>query len=362
MSPQGRRAGRRTIQESSMMEYRRLGASGLKVPVLSLGGATFGGGNEIFRAWGTTDAAGARRLVDVCLEAGLTMFDTANSYSNGLSEEILGAALEGRRDAVLVATKATTPIGAGPNDGGSTRQHVTRAVEDSLRRLRTDHLDLLYLHEFDATTPVEEAVRVLDDLVTAGKVRYVAASNFSGWQLMKSLAVADRYGWVRYAAHQVSYSLATRDYEHEQAPLGADQGVGAVVWSGLAGGALSGKVRRGQPLPGDSRLTKGPEFTGLTAGLEHVCAIVDVLDAVAAETGRTVSQIALNWLLAQPTVSSIVLGARHEDQLHENLGAIGWSLSAEQLSRLDAVSAHPVPYPYDHQAIYPDFQPSPWTH
>jgi aryl-alcohol dehydrogenase-like predicted oxidoreductase len=341
------------------MEYRRLGSSGLKVPALSFGAATFGGGDEFFRAWGNTDVEGARRLVDICFDAGVTMFDTANSYSRGVSEEILGKALRGRRDDILIATKATTPMGDSPNEGGSSRLHVLRAVEDSLKRLGTDHIDVLYMHEFDATTPVEEVAQTLDSLVSAGKVRYIAASNFSGWQLMKSLAVADRYGWARYAAHQVSYSLAVRDYEHELGPLSIDQGVGAVVWSGLAGAALTGKVRRGQELPANSRLTQSAD--GVVADLAHIHAIVDVLDQLVDETENSISQIALNWLLQKPTVASIVLGARNDDQLIDNLGAVNWALTTDQVGRLDAVSELPAPYPYCHQAEYPQFQPAPWT-
>jgi aryl-alcohol dehydrogenase-like predicted oxidoreductase len=343
------------------MEHRRLGASGLKVPVLSFGTATFGGGNELFRAWGNTDVAGARRLVDVCLDAGVTMFDTADSYSHGLSEEILGQALEGRRDQVLLASKITTPMSDDPNDGGSSRYHVLRAVQDSLRRLRTDHLDVLYLHESDATTAVEEVLRTLTDLVSSGKVRYVGASNFSAWALMKSLAVADRYGWERYVAHQVQYSLAVRDYEHELAPLAADQGVGGVVWSPLGGGALTGKVRRGQDLPASSRLN-AEVLGGLPFETERIHRIVDMLDQLVVETGHTITQVALNWLLQKPTVSSIVLGARHEEQLAENLGALGWALDGDQVARLDQASATPLPYPYDHQQYYPHFQPAHWTH
>ncbi len=325
------------------------------MPALSFGTATFAGGN----AWGDTDTAGARRLVDLCLDAGVTMFDTADVYSTGRSEEILGEALGGRRDDVLLASKVTSPMGEGPNESGSSRFHVVRAVEDSLRRLRTDHVDLLYMHEFDATTRVEEVVRTLDDLVTSGKVRYVAASNFSAWQLMKSLAVADRHGWARYVAHQVSYSLAVRDYEHELLPLALDQGVGAIVWSPLAGAILTGKVRRGAELPATTRLHH-PRF-GVQGDPDAVYDIVDVLDDLVEETGRTITQIALNWLLRKPTVASIVLGARTEDQLRENLGAAEWALDADQVARLDAVSERPLPYPYDHQQMYPHFQPAPWT-
>jgi aryl-alcohol dehydrogenase-like predicted oxidoreductase len=298
-------------------------------------------------------------MADMCIDAGALLFDSADSYSNGLAEEILGRALEGRREKVLISTKVTTPTGDSPNEGGSSRLNVVRSVEESLRRLRTDYVDLLYLHEWDGTTPVEEAVRVLDDLVTAGKVRYVGASNFSGWQLMKALAIADRYGWVRHAAHQVSYSLAVRDYEWELAPLAADQGVGAVVYSPLGESALTGKVRRGQPLPADSRVSQ--TFHGLVADEEHIYAIVELLDELANETGRSLTQIAINWLLHRPTVSTVVMGARTPEQLRDNLLAADWSLSREQIARLDDVSDRRPPYPYSHQRLYPRFDPRAWS-
>jgi aryl-alcohol dehydrogenase-like predicted oxidoreductase len=342
------------------MEYRQLGGSGLKVPVLSLGTGTFGGGGELFKAWGATDVAEATRLVDVCLDAGLTMFDSADIYSGGLAEEVLGAAIKGRRDKVLVSTKATFRFGDGPNNVGSSRFHLTRSVEAALKRLGTDYIDLFQLHGFDATTPVEEALATLDDLVRAGKIRYLGCSNFSGWHLMKSLAVSDRYGWSRYVAHQAYYSLVGRDYEWELMPLGLDQGVGCVVWSPLGWGRLTGKVRRGQALPATSRLNsqvsneKGPPLTD-----EYVYKVVDALDAVAAETGKTLPQVALNWLLRRPTVSSVIVGARDEKQLRENLGAVGWSLSPEQIARLDAASAVTLSYPYWHQRGFAERNPPP---
>jgi aryl-alcohol dehydrogenase-like predicted oxidoreductase len=338
------------------MEHRRLGESGLKVPVLGFGTATFGGAGEVFRAWGTTDVAGAKRMVDICIDADAAFFDTADSYSSGLAEEILGAALAGRRDRALVATKVSTPLSDAPNDRGSSRQHILASFEASLRRLRTDHVDVLYVHEFDRTTPVEETMRVLDDLVTAGKVRYVGASNFSGWHLMKALAVSERRGWVRHVAHQVAYSLALRDYEWELAPLAQDQGVGAVVWSPLAMGGLSGKRRRGQEPPPGSRLAQWQADP--LAEAEHVYRIVDVLDGVAAEVGRSVSQVAINWVAHRPTVASVVLGARDPEQLSQNLESVGWRLDADQVARLDAVSEVPAPYPYGHQRAYPMFDPT----
>ncbi|MFE3799805.1 aldo/keto reductase [Nocardia tengchongensis] len=327
------------------MEYRRLGASGLLVPALSFGAGTFGGRGELFSAWGDTDARQARRLVDISLEAGVTLFDTADVYSDGASEEVLGEAIRGRRDRVLISTKATLPIGPGPADAGSGRGRLISAVEGSLRRLGIDHIDLFQLHAFDAGTPVEEVLSALDTLVRAGKIRYVGASNFAGWQLMKSLAAADRHGLPRYVAHQVYYSLVGRDYEWELMPLGLDQGVGAVVWSPLGWGRLTGKIRRGQPLPAGSRLHQTAE-AGPPVDDEVLYDVVDVLDEIAAETGRTVPQIALNWLLRRPTVATVIVGARDEEQLRQNLGAVGWSLDADQIARLDKASAVTPPYPY----------------
>ncbi|QIS23015.1 aldo/keto reductase [Nocardia terpenica] len=336
------------------MEYRRLGSSGLLVPALSFGAGTFGGRGELFSAWGDTDARQARGLVDIALEAGVTLFDTADVYSDGASEEVLGEAIRGRRDRVLLSTKASLPTGPGPQQAGSGRGRLITAVESSLRRLGTDYLDLFQLHAFDAGTPVEEVLSALDDLVRAGKIRYVGASNFAGWQLMKSLAAADRYGFPRYVAHQVYYSLVGRDYEWELMPLGNDQGVGALVWSPLGWGRLTGKIRRGQPLPADSRLHQTAE-AGPPVADDLLYDVVDVLDEIAAETGRSVPQIALNWLLARPTVSSVIVGARNEDQLRQNLGAVGWRLDADQIARLDRASAVTPPYPHYPYYRLPDF-------
>lgn len=330
------------------MEYRQLGASGFTVPVLSFGAGTFGGQGPLFSAWGNTDVAEATRLVDICLDAGLTMFDTADIYSGGVSETILGGAIKGRRDKVLISTKATFRFSDAPNDVGSSRHHLIRSCEAALRRLGTDYIDLFQLHSFDAKTPVEETLSTLDDLVRAGKIRYIGVSNFSGWHLMKSLAVADRYGYPRYVANQTYYSLVGRDYEWELMPLGLDQGVGAVVWSPLGWGRLTGKIRRGQPLPSTSRLHATAEI-GPPVADEHVYRVVDALDEIAAETGKTVPQIALNWLLQRPTVSSVIIGARNEEQLKQNLGAVGWTLTKEQVAKLDAASAVTLSYPYWHQ-------------
>ncbi len=342
------------------MEYRQLGGSGFKVPVLSLGTGTFGGSTEFFKAWGASDVAEATRLVDVCLEAGLTMFDSADIYSNGKAEEILGQAIKGRRDRVIISTKGTFPVGPGPNDMGSSRYHLIRAVDASLRRLGTDYIDLYQLHGFDAITPVEEVLGTLDGLVRAGKIRYIGCSNFSGWHLMKSLAVSERYGLARYVAHQAYYSMIGRDYEWELMPLALDQKVGAVVWSPLGWGRLTGKVRRGQPLPETSRLqSKAVTDIGPPVDNEYVFRVVDALDEVAGETGKTVPQIALNWLLQRPSVANVIIGARNEDQLRQNLGAVGWDLTREQVARLDAASATTLAYPYWHQRGFAVRNPSP---
>ncbi len=340
------------------MEYRRLGASGFKVPVLSFGTGTFGGTGEFFSAWGSTDVVAARRLVDICLEAGVAMFDSADVYSSGAAESILGQAIQGRRDQVIVSTKATFRSGDGANDVGSSRHHLLRACEAALARLGTDYVDLLQLHGFDALTPADEVLSTLDTLVSAGKVRYVGVSNFSGWHLMKSLATAERHGYPRYVAHQVYYSLVGREYEWELMPLGIDQGVGAVVWSPLGWGRLTGKIRRGQPPPAVSRLHK-TAASGPPVADEHLFRVVDALEALAEETGRTVPQIAINWLLQRPTVSSVILGARDEEQLRQNLGAVGWNLTPEQIASLDAASAVTPIYPYWHQRGFAERNPPP---
>ncbi|MCU1294251.1 MAG: Oxidoreductase [Bryobacterales bacterium] len=340
------------------MDYRQLGYSGLKVSALSFGAGTFGGGTEFFRAWGSTEVEEARKLVDLCLDTGVNLFDTADVYSKGLSEQVLGKAIEGKRDRLLISTKATFPFGEGPNDLGSSRHHLIRSCENSLRRLNTDYIDIYHMHGFDATTPVEETLATLDTLVKSGKVRYIACSNFSGWHLMKSLAVSEKYGWARYVGHQVYYSLVGRDYEWELMPLGLDQKVSALVWSPLGWGRLTGKIRRGQPLPEISRLHKTAE-QGPQVPDEYLYSVVDALDEIARETGKTVPQIALNWLLQRPTVATVVMGARNEEQLRQNLGAAGWSLSPEQTKKLDDVSALPRTYPYWHQAQFTERNPLP---
>jgi aryl-alcohol dehydrogenase-like predicted oxidoreductase len=336
------------------MQYRRLGHSGLKVPVFSFGTATFGGSGEFFKAWGHTDVQEATRLVDICMDAGLNFFDTANVYSAGLAETILGKALDGRRDKALIATKATFPMGSGPNDFGSSRQHIVHECEASLKRMGTDYIDLYYMHGFDSFTPVEETLRALDDLVRSGKVRYIGCSNFSGWHLMKSLSISERHGWSRYAAHQVYYSLVGRELEWELMPLALDQGVGSVVWSPLAGGALSGKIRRNQSAPKDSRLG---QIKFVSYDDEILYRVVDVLDEIALERNCSISQVALNWVLSRPTVANIVIGARNEEQLRQNLAALEWTMTEGEIARLDVASATRVLYPYWHQQGFPQLFP-----
>ncbi len=339
------------------MEHRLLGRSGLKVPVLSLGTATFGGSNEFFRRWGDVDLAGATRLVDVCLEAGLSFFDTANTYSDGQAEEILGRAIRGRRDQVLISTKGSFRTGSGPNDLGSSRWNLTRALEASLRRLGTEYVDVYFVHGFDALTPVDEVLDTLDGFVRSGKVRYIGCSNFSGWQVMKSLAYADRHGRSRYVCYQGYYSLVGRDYEWELMPLTLDQGLGTMVWSALAWGRLTGRIRRGQA--GEGRIAKGGAVGGPEVDDEYLYRVIEAIDVVAAETGRSVPQVAINWLLQRPGVCNVVVGARTEAQLRENLGAVGWALTAEQVARLDAASHRTPTYPYWHQRDFDERNPKP---
>jgi aryl-alcohol dehydrogenase-like predicted oxidoreductase len=340
------------------MEYRQLGHSGLMVSALSFGAGTFGGGNEFFDAWGGSGVEEATRIVGLCLDAGINVFDTADIYSNGLSEEILGNAVAGKRQQLLISTKATFRMGQGANNVGSSRIHLTASLEGSLRRLGTDCVDIYHMHGFDATTPVEETLSTLDGFVRSGKVRYIACSNFSGWHLMKSLAVSGKYGWARYIGHQVYYSLIGRDYEWELMPLALDQKVGALVWSPLGWGRLTGKLRRGQPLPEVSRLHK-------TAGMgpqpsdEYLHRVVDAIDEIAKETGKTVPQIALNWLLQRPSISTVIIGARNEEQLRQNLESAGWNLNAEQVAKLDEASQTARAYPYWHQAQFKERNPLP---
>src|ERR1700731_487498 len=342
------------------MEFRQLGGSGFKLPALCLGTGTFGAKNDSIRAFGVTEVEEATELVNIALEAGLSMFDSADVYSTGAAEEVLGKAIKGRRDRVLISTKATFRSGPGENDVGSSRFHLIKACEGSLRRLGTDYIDLYQLHGFDALSPVEETLSALDDMIRSGKVRYIGCSNFSGWHLMKSLAVSEKYGLARYVAHQAYYSLIGREYEWELMPLGLDQKVGAVVWSPLGWARPTGKIRRGQPLPEVSRLrNQAVADLAPPADDEYLYRVVDALDKIAAETGKTVPQIALNWLLQRPTVANIIIGARDEQQLRQNLGAVGWNLAPEQIARLDTASARPLVYPYFHQRGFPERNPAP---
>lgn len=342
------------------MEYRQLGGSGLRVPVLSFGTATFGGNGDFFKAWGNTQVEEARRLVELCLENGVNFFDTANVYSAGASEEILGKSLKGLRDQVLISTKATFPLGEGVNDYGSSRFNLVKSCEASLRRLGTDYIDVYHLHGFDANTPVEETLSALNDLVQSGKIRYIACSNFSGWHLMKSLSVSERYGWAKYVAHQAYYSLANRDFEWELMPLGIDQHVGTIVWSPLAAGRLSGKYHRNQPAPADGRVAQGGSPIPNSAITDEIFYnIIDELEAIAKEVDKTVAQVAINWLLQRPTVSNIIIGARNEEQLKQNFGAVGWNLDVDQVKRLDKVSEMPPAYPYWHQRDFPMLNAAP---
>ncbi|WP_144150312.1 aldo/keto reductase [Paraburkholderia sp. BCC1885] len=342
------------------MEYRKLGRSGLKVPALSLGTATFGGVGSFFEKWGSTQDTEAQRIVDVSLDHGLNFFDTADIYSNGRSEEILGAALKGKRDSALISTKSTFSMGAAPNEVGSSRHHLVRACEASLKRLQTDHIDVYFMHGFDALTPVDETLRALDDLVSAGKISYIGASNFSGWQVMKALATSERYGLARYVVYQGSYSLVGREYEWELMPLALDRGLGTMVWSPLGGAQLTGKIRRGQPLS-EGRIAAGGADGGPPVNQEKLFTIMDVLEEIGKERGKTIPQVALNWVLRRPSVANVIIGARNEDQLLQNLGAVGWELTSEEVARLDAVSQETPIYPYWHQKAFDARNPKPTT-
>ena len=330
------------------MEHRLLGRSGLKVPVLSLGTATFGGTTDFFSRWGACGVNQATRMVDICIDHGANFFDSADIYDLGESERTLGQAVKGRRSRVLISTKATFATGTGPNDVGSSRYHIIRSCEASLQRLGTDHIDLYLMHGFDAMTPIDETLRALESLVTSGKVGYIGASNFSGWQLMKSLAESDGLGIPRYVVHQCFYSLVARDYEWELMPLGVDQGVCLMAWSPLGWGRLTGNIRR-DASTNLGRIANGGAEGGPTIDNEHLFKVVDAIDVVSRDVGRSVPQVAINWLLTRPSVASVVIGARNEDQLLDNLGSVGWSLAPHHLDILEAASHRDAPYPYWHQ-------------
>ena len=330
------------------MEYRQLGASGLRVSALTLGTMTFGG-RDHFADVGSTDVAGATRQIDLCLDRGVNLIDTANVYSGGLSEEILGEALKGRRDRVLLATKARMPMGEGPNDAGLSRHHLIAECEASLRRLGIDHIDLYQVHEWDGQTPLEETIEALDTLVRVGKVRYVGGSNYGGWQLMKALAVADRHGYQRFVTQQIYYSLQARDAEYELVPIAIDQGVGILVWSPLAGGLLSGKYRRGVEAPEGSRqLTDWNEPP--VRDQEQLYDIVEALVEIGEGHGVSAAQVALAWRSGRPGIVSLIVGARTDEQLADNLGAAELTLSDGERDRLEELSRPPLIYPYWHQA------------
>ncbi|HTE32521.1 MAG TPA: aldo/keto reductase [Chryseolinea sp.] len=335
------------------MEYRQLGGSGLRIPVLGFGTATFGGEGNFFKAWGATQADEATRLVDICLDAGVNFFDTANVYSKGVSEEILGKAIKGKRGRVLISTKSTFKMSDDINDYGSSRHNIIKSCEQSLQRLGIDHIDVYHMHGFDANTPVEETLGALNSLVESGKIRYIACSNFSGWHLMKSLSISEKYGWSRYVGHQAYYSLINRDFEWELMPLGIDQRVGTLVWSPLASGLLSGKYRRNTPRPNARVAQGGSPVPGFAVSDELLYKVVEVLYEIAEETEKTPAQISLNWLLQRPTVDNIIIGARTEQQLLDNLKSVGWNLTIDQVKRLDAASEVPPVYPYWHQRQNP---------
>jgi aryl-alcohol dehydrogenase-like predicted oxidoreductase len=330
------------------MDYRQLGHSGLRVSALTLGTMTFGGRDK-FALVGDTDVAGASRQIDMCLARGVNFIDTANGYSGGASEEILGEATKGRRDKVLLATKARMPTGSGPNDAGLSRHHLIAQCEASLRRMQTDYIDLYQVHEWDGQTPLEETLEALDSLVKSGKVRYVGASNYAGWQLMKALGVADRHGYQRFVTQQIYYSLESRDAEYELVPLAVDQGVGILVWSPLAGGLLSGKFRRAdRGLEGSRALTAWAEPP--VRDEEKLLDTIEVLVEIGEAHGVSAAQVALAWLMGRPGVVSLIIGARNDEQLEDNLAAADLKLSDDERARLEEVSRPPLIYPHWHQA------------
>ena len=330
------------------MDYRQLGRSGLRISALTLGTMTFGGRGG-FQAVGATDVAGARHQVDMCLDAGVNLIDTADVYSGGLAEEITGEAIKGRRDSLLLSTKVRMPMGGGPNDAGLSRQHIIAGCEASLRRLGTDHVDIYHVHEWDGQTRLEETMSALNALVAAGKVRYLAASNYAGWQLMKALAIADSHGFERFAAQQIYYSLEARDAEYELVPLAVDQGLGILVWSPLAGGLLSGKYRRDASPDSGTRQVSGTWNEPPVRDREKLYDTIEVLADIAAGHRASPAQVALAWLLGRPAVTSVIIGARTDEQLRDNLGGASLELGADERAALDKVSAPELPYPYWHQ-------------
>jgi len=340
------------------MEYRRLGNSGFKVPLLSFGTATFAGQGDFFKAWGETQVKEATRMVDICLDHGVNLFDTADMYSKGGAEEVLGKTIKNRRDKVLISTKATFRMNDNdPNDVGSSRYHLIKTCDESLKRLGVDYIDLYQMHGFDAMTPLEETLRALETLIQSGKIRYIGCSNYSGWHLMKALSISERYGWERYIAYQGYYSLIGRDYEAELMPLAIDQGVGLAVWSPLGWGRLTGKIDRNNPKPPAISRLHDTAVEGPPLEDQYLFRVIDALKEVAEETGKTIPQIAINWLFQRPTVSTVIIGARNEEQLKDNLGSIGWNLTVSQMKKLNAASEKPLPYPYWHQTKFEELIP-----
>lgn len=327
------------------MEFRKLGKSGLNVPVLSLGTGTFGGTNEFFKKWGQTDVKEASRLIDICLDNGINFFDTANVYSCGDSEIILGKSLQGKRNQSIIATKATFQMGDHPNQKGSSRHHLMKALEDSLQRLDTDYIDLYFMHGYDASTPIEETLRTLDIMVQSGKVRYIGCSNFAAWQLMKSLSISEKLNLEKYIVYQGYYSLIGRDYEQELMPLMEDQGIGMMAWSPLGWGRLTGKIKRGKETE-SGRIKSGGDLGAPPVAANLLYKVVDTLEQISQQTGRTIPQLAINWILQNRTVSNVVIGARNEKQLVANIQAVGWELSAEHLLLLNELSAQTPIYPH----------------
>lgn len=327
------------------MEYRKLGNSGLKVPVLSLGTATFGGTNEFFKRWGQTDVQEATRLIDICLERGINFFDTANVYSTGDSEIVLGKALKGKRNQSIVSTKATFQMGENPNEKGSSRYHLMNALEDSLKRLNTDHIDLYIMHGFDRYTPVEETLKTLDAMVKSGKVRYIGCSNFAAWQLMKSLSISERDHLEEYVVYQGYYSLIGRDYEQELMPLLEDRKMGLMAWSPLGWGRLTGKIKRGMETKA-GRIKSGGDVGAPPVEDEFLHTVVDALDKIGKEVNKSIPQVAINWLLRNKSVSNVVIGARNEKQLIANIESEGWDLSEKHLALLDEISRPAPIYPH----------------
>ena len=342
------------------VEYRILGRSGLKVSAITMGTFTFGGVGPFARV-GNTNVAEARKLVDFAIDHGVNLFDTANMYSSGVAEEIVGEVMEGRRDNVLITSKARMRVGTGPNDEGTSRWHLIRECEKSLKRLRTDHIDIYYMHEWDGTTPVEEKMAALDMLVQQGKIRYIGCSNYSGWHVMKSLMVADRDRRERFVTQQIHYTIEAREAEYELLPISVDQGLGVLVWSPLAAGLLTGKHRRGEPTPEGSR-----QFAGWTEppirDEERLWDIIDVLVNVGDARGVSAAQVALAWLLTRPAVSSLVVGGRNEAQFKDNFTAVDLKLTEAELTQLNEVSRPPLIYPYWHQGQFAVERFSPADH